>query len=100
VRPYLLAGFDVGILARATNHTTGIIAGNAGSADIDEDSSSTGPYHDFEFALAAGVGLMVPAGSTSLFIEAGGTLGMSDVAADEGSKVTSRMLGVEIGVAF
>lgn len=100
LRPYVRLGFDLAPLVDAASHLTGTIAGNAGSAPIDQETNVLSSFKRFEFALAMDAGVKVPIAKFDAFLELTGSLGVTDIIEDEQFDAHNRTVGIVLGIVL
>jgi hypothetical protein len=107
IRPYLLAGPEIGFLLSAEEQGEGKMTvtamGTSQTESIDETIDIKDDLESTEFALNFGGGVVIPMGNTNLFLDARYGLGLTKINKESGAGVNdvkNNIIYINLGILF
>lgn len=106
VRPYLMAGPEIGILLSAKTKMEGEVTASAmgitQTESYDDEEDIKDNTESMEFALNFGGGIIIPLGSIEMFIDARYGLGLTKVNKEsmDGDDIKNKVIYINIGLIF
>jgi len=107
VKPYVMAGPEIGFLLSAKNAVKATAEGEAmgekfGPITANQEEDIKESFESFEFAINFGAGLTIPLGRVDLFADGQYSLGLTKInkESDGGESVKNQVIMIDIGVLF
>jgi hypothetical protein len=108
IKPYIIAGPEIGFLLSATNIAESTAEGEAmgqtvGPFTVEQEEDIKDSFETFELALNFGVGLMIPLGNVDIFADAQYSLGLTKINKESisgGDDIKNQVIMIDVGILF
>jgi len=108
IKPYIIAGPEIGFLLSAKNVAKSSAEGEAmdqtsGLITVEQEEDIKESFETFELAINVGAGLLIPLGSVDVFIDAQYSFGITKINTESmsnGEDVKNQVIMIDVGLIF
>jgi len=108
IKPYIIAGPEIGFLLSATDAAESTAEGEAlgqtvGPFTVEQEEDIKDSFESFELALNVGAGLLFSLGNVDLFVDAQYSFGLTKINAEsisDGDDIKNQVIMIDVGLIF